>query len=650
MNTAGTSNALLKVPTDFKNLSQASELLNTTFNVIGVCVDHLPSCKSSGTDYTITFTLHDPFWCSGCGLVFRFFHKDETKLPKITQNGDVLILRNVKGIEFKGQTGQVQRISTYNTSWVVLDRASLESSKCPRGSDIKYTKSSGAHDVSADTITYGKAIWDMEPSSSFAMSTKSTSQQIAPTTGNHSGGPIAKRQKFSLIRNLDTPANDRQSIFADLLGEVRKVFCHVDRVELQVTDYTPHKMLYNYSLGCDENRIEGDEYGYISDRRRQWPGPWGQMTIQINLWDAHALFARSSVKEGMLISLRNVHLTLDKDGNKLEGHCRGDKVYSTKVNVTILKPRDGQWEERVSSLLQRKRVYEAKAKNSGQHFVTDASKPKRPACEAEDSDRPKLSKRHRQRSKHQKKHLEASSNSEQKQSPHTEDLVLASNTHVECKAIEAGEKRISDILDATILSRKSSRGNTFRLPFQNCRYKSEIRVVDFYPDDIANFSVPHQTSDREVATDDNYSGSDSELDPRQVEQAVLEWEWRFVLLVEDARLPACIKQQSSQPAQMELLVAHSDACFLLNMEPLDLRSNPQQLEILRNKLFVLWGDLEEQKRLMRSEQRSGPPRCSNKPFTCFIKEYGIRGWSNTDGKIAPQEYERMFQLWGATIK
>ena len=56
---------------------------------------------------------------------------------------------------------------------------------------------------------------------------------------------------------------------------------------------------------------------------------------------------------------------------------------------------------------------------------------------------------------------------------------------------------------------------------------------------------------------------------------------------------------------MKLYIAEPDAQFLLNMDACDLRADARALAELREKLFILWGDLEEQKTQQRAIVRSG---------------------------------------------
>lgn len=66
---------------------------------------------------------------------------------------------------------------------------------------------------------------------------------------------------------------------------------------------------------------------------------------------------------------------------------------------------------------------------------------------------------------------------------------------------------------------------------------------------------------------------------------------------------------------------------------LSLRKSPAALDTLREKLFLLWGDLEERKAreataLKRVDGNSASPRKDEtprmKPFQCCLKEYGVK--------------------------
>ena len=169
-------------------------------------------------------------------------------------------------------------------------------------------------------------------------------------------------------------------------------------------------------------------------------------------------------------------------------------------------------------------------------------------------------------------------------------------------------------------------------------------MVDFFPDDIADFAAPHRSSDYEVLSD--YEESECS-DIETSGTGDLQWEWRFFLLVEDAG-PAPANGQ--QRAQMQLLVAEQDGDYLLDMEASDLHQDPQQVARLREKLFVLWGDLQERKEAVAEGETITSVKPLAKPFECLIKEYGVP--ARTEGCKAEEvsDFERMFRIWGTSVK
>jgi hypothetical protein len=110
-----------------------------------------------------------------------------------------------------------------------------------------------------------------------------------------------------------------------------------------------------------------------------------------------------------------------------------------------------------------------------------------------------------------------------------------------------------------------------------------------------------------------------------------------------------------------------------------LRASPQALSSLREKLFLLWGDLEEIKSQSKSKstnlpnqdqeqnEDAAPRKPKSKPFECCLKEYGIRdtakklkldranedeGGDGDNAKSKQEEnygWERRWRLWGTTI-
>ena len=256
-------------------------------------------------------------------------------------------------------------------------------------------------------------------------------------------------------------------------------------------------------------------------------------------------------------------------------------------------------------------------------------------------------------------------------------------------------------------------GTACILPFQNICSRATVRVVDFFPHDLVDFAVRHKTSEFD-ALSDNENGDDSENGnefssmPSSYNSGLesssnvkSKWEWRFCLLLEDAN-PSMEKIKD----RMKVVVANDDAVFLLKLdaekyvvirellhaasiftsyfssallellliEPLfrntpfrwlipispssSLRTAPVALSQLREKLFILWGDLEERKSCARAlkDRNVNQAICKTTaedgkigmtqslprtiPFQCCIKEYGVKvhgGW------------KRRFRMFGSTI-
>ena len=237
---------------------------------------------------------------------------------------------------------------------------------------------------------------------------------------------------------------------------------------------------------------------------------------------------------------------------------------------------------------------------------------------------------------------------------------------VSCQQIEGVTSiALSDILDNPSLSFETATGKTIALPFQNVCYKTKIRVIDFFPPSLEDFAAPHQQSDRDfLPTDpsnqDGGSDSDSEVDlPSNVEDmdsdsqetAGVRWEWRFTLLVEDPFYTPSSSAKDSPKPQTLLHVDPMAGDYLFNATACNLKRNPEILNRIREKLYHLWGDLEEDKRQQARANRNNGAAMTKATggmsFECYIREYGIPKPGN--GRRETVDYERMFQLWGVNI-
>lgn len=161
---------------------------------------------------------------------------------------------------------------------------------------------------------------------------------------------------------------------------------------------------------------------------------------------------------------------------------------------------------------------------------------------------------------------------------------------------------LTDILDFRP-KLKLEDGRHITAPFTNSKYRAYVRVTDFFPHNLADFAVGRKASIYD-ALSDNESESDSEDDDlgrrngdmtdyidHQTGQWT--WKWKFMIQVEDARRP---DQDSTKPKpRMWLGVDDGSGQFLLNSDACDLRADKVALNQIKEKLFILWGDLEERK-------------------------------------------------------
>jgi protection of telomeres protein 1 len=635
------------LPLGFVDLINAYEQKDKSHNVIGLIVDHLPATKSAGTDYVSTFTLWDPSWPNGLGLKCRYFQKEEARLPQIRANGDVMLLRNLRVKDYRGET---LGISHFSTSWTVFPHDSIPESvedvttEPPRPKFDKLAPTTAPKRTELEYIT---RLCNSRSRKDFAMPPPATSLQIAAIQQAAGGTPSASREdrKFSLVKDLVRPAHFS---FANFLGDVRRVYQNDFRVDLSITDYTAHDDLYCYAHHDeDQDASLGDRFGYMSAEKKAWPGPWGRMTITIVLWEPHATFARRAVKEGDYVFLRNVKVCMGRDGRNLEGKIHGDPMNPDKINVMIYKPADAEANPRMKSLLLRKREYEMKSKDNNWGFIHNPSQIK--SRQSIESSGPAVEESKKKGKKKNKKKGKRTDEAGAEQPAlfagrgGPSDLTRGdSNTLVRCENSGVQLKPISEILDPELLRRKTPKGNEFSLPFQNCCYRSRIRVVDYFPNDLIDFAAPYQESDYRVLSD-HESDAESEMDIDAMGD--IKWEWRFCLVVEDS---GHNPPGAGDRAQMPLLIADKDANYLLQMDACDLRENEQTLNELREKLFVLWGDLQERKEsaLIDSARMS---QVRARPFECLIKEYGIQTRECAGAQKSDLDYQRMFAMWGTTI-
>ncbi|KPI36080.1 Protection of telomeres protein 1 [Cyphellophora attinorum] len=702
--------------------------------MIGVCVDFLPITKSRGSDYTMKLTLHDPYWVDGIGMAFQLFVKKESHAPQVTNQGDVIIFHSA-GTLYNPRMGKVA-LSNYSSTWSVLDYDSLRNSTADDFSDVVIHRSDRdgvkAPIPNVEEIKYAKAILELEDSSSWKGLQGQTSLETNNIMAANGGTPSMVRGKERSISSLTIPVD--RDYYVDILAEVRRIYTTDMRMELSVTDYTDENpSLFDCKPESDENAHDpGDQFGYIASSHKAWPGPWGRRTFNITLWEPHRSYAVASVTHGSLIQFRNVHVKVDQQA-KLEGIVHQDKLYPDKVLVSAHKPYEAETNEPLRDLLKRKKAYEDHCKRSGLRFVRDADPKKLPSHSKldqangraispqleeapRDAKAAKRNKRNKQKQK--KKAASAAKNGLDDANERSAGLAekavssLAANAHVRTVTSTQSLISISSILEPSTRQQKTMAGNIWIAPFVNQRYKSKVKVIDFYPNNLEDFAVrakrkseyaeagidsdddeenekadntPHDHDESSSEDANSDGGNDSDAMAVDNEEGIpsnkkrrSKWEWRFALTITD---PNTSPTNASDDKVIRLIVTGDGAEHLLRASACNLRKSPNALAQLREKLFILWGNLEEllTEQLSTSRSRAGSgdvntdaadqdrdrrsalslvqKHYKSQPFECFIEEYGVLKAKKTrirnDGSIGNgdrmEDWERCFRICKTTI-
>ncbi|KAK0635380.1 hypothetical protein B0T17DRAFT_516123 [Bombardia bombarda] len=261
------------------------------------------------------------------------------------------------------------------------------------------------------------------------------------------------------------------------------------------------------------------------------------------------------------------------------------------------------------------------------------------------------------------------------------DALLSLNELVTCEQRRGTPiKFIGNMLE-TVYYNTTIEGHSVELPcpFTCANYMASVRVVDFNPRSLEDFAISRKVtdfaclSDNESDTEDP-SGDGSDDDDAAGAGVRRVWEWRFELQLEDATAPPGKKKK-----RLWVVVDNPEAQCLTDLDAVDLRRNAQVLAQLRERLFTLWGNLEEVKtaeeaaakrRRLRDKPLDSDDEAektqaaaaadsdavSNKPFLCCIKQFGVRAKNIRSSSAAAageekewKEWERVFALFGTRI-
>ncbi|KAF8420548.1 hypothetical protein BGX38DRAFT_1240918 [Terfezia claveryi] len=359
----------------------------------------------------------------------------------------------------------------------------------------------------------------------------------------------------------------------------------------------------------------------------------GQYTLQITLWEVHADAARKIVRDGCLLNLKNVRAKRNADG-KMEGALHGDRKFPDRVDISVVK----DLKDPLVALLSRRKV-EYKRRSESERLEYEEAL---------------------------RKQVEDIEEREQEEKKEAEKL---NENIITRKANGVPSILVGDILNPVDINLKET-------PYVNRNYRTICRVVDFLPTSLSNsgqvMNVYSDGSEKPAFGEEHdHEGDDDDVPESQRK----EWEFKFALLVE-----------GEDGATMRLMVDDKSAQFLLKMDATDLKADPCVLAELREKLYILWGDLEERKsrklkrldmgkrgtgrepdttfKKRRRSNKNGDEDCTSgdsdnsdedgnglivgrsKYFAALVREYGVKRTSG-EGEVY---WQRMFGLFGVMIK
>ncbi|PQE21190.1 telomere-binding alpha subunit central domain-containing protein [Rutstroemia sp. NJR-2017a BVV2] len=608
-NTSSPPGAEVPLPSGFESIEQiknmpSPRLVTKPFvNVIGFVHDFQPPIKTRGTDFKCTMEIKDfSSRFETRGLKVNMFATEE-KMPRVGAR-DAVLIRKAKAQMW---SGDVSLLTNFITEIHVLRAASIPKSLTSLA-NIPWISKPPLKSQKPDILETNHVIW---AHNNIDQSTLPTSQEFEVKTMQ----AVNVREKYSLLQHV------KEGSFHDIIGEVRKIYgASYDMLTIYLSDYTANVGFYNYtyngvSTEGPEGR-DGDDFGYLKGKPktedRTWKGPYGKMTIQITCFEHHAHFIRENVKEGHWLKLKNIHFSAGK--GCLEGKLRVDRdAWENKVQIEILEQQEDQEEvdPRWKDCVRRKRDYFKKFEKQRKELRNEATgvRGKRKA----DSEAGPA-----KNSKQRRKELRAAAEAKIAAKKEAEDvktkpvLKVDLNINIQCNYPDKAPISLSEIIQPLPLSPDPEHAGKCA-PFSNQKFKANVRVVDYFPHDIRDFAVGRRVTEYDMLSDcssDEESEFDNLMDMDSF-AAQRKWEWRFALVVEDAD-PDGPKHRTT------LIVGNSDAQMLLNIEAdaCNLRANPEVLHAVKEQLFNLWGDLEEQKSaLLLAQQAAKKKRAPDPPST-----------------------------------
>ncbi|KFY00333.1 hypothetical protein O988_03371 [Pseudogymnoascus sp. VKM F-3808] len=592
--------ALLK---DFKSIREISDMDPTLVakqrpfvNVVGLIRDYQPPRLTGGTDWKMALTIVDKSIEESYEIdimkVNIFLARSD--MPTISGVAQPVLLRNFR---VQIHSGAISLITNYRSEIHVFPE------QIPKGPTLPQpTSKRGKVDI--EEIRHVVWLQTHMKRDAFPDSREFQERVSQATT---------LKVKSCELKDA------RAGMFCDLVGEVIHMFDVSDRTTVYLTDYTVNKNFYNHVIPGVNPILEGrdgDDFGYSnpmlmhkSKKTNEWKGPYGKMSVQLTAFDDHSERFKEHVKVGNWVKLLNVYFEFPKTGGCLEAKLRTDRRAhpgKIQVQVLIVPENRGDMDFMWKNALRRKRDYQETVRQQKRELEQEieevTGKRKR-----DDSEPPvKMSGKLRRKEKRKAMAEKLQRKSKIESGPEklivdtSTDDKIALNTAVKCHKQSGSAIPLPYILrNRRSVAASADNGDEIYAPFVNANYRANLRVTDFFPHKLEDFSVGRKPNEFDCLSDFDPT-SDEEDDVNTVGKDIsdfilrgndpFQWSWRFALQVEDAS-----PSEGETKERIWVLIDNESGQFLLSEDAANLHATPDVLAAVREKLFVLWGDLEERK-------------------------------------------------------
>lgn len=642
-------------------------------NIVAMVKDCLLPIPTNGQDFKSTLRLFDLSTQDGFEELSLVIFRPEHLMPRVGA-GDVIIMQSAKLQRYKGDLSLVTHHRTclhvYQASLIPQYPQSANSALKP---DPK--------NPTSKPLLHAEAFvsWLYHSINKSSVPSEAQFRERAEQSLN-------LKDKFSRLEHV------REGKFYDLVVQVvREPYDLVDKATVWITDYTENETSFPMTAGCEES----DPYNYTPAKTTNasqsstsaFQGPYGKRCMQLTCFETHAAFVKRWVHQGAYVRLKNIQIKYGHNGQYLEGFLRQDREASLfKVQIEVLETTDAEnTDVHLKELIRRKRDY-FKGRKKDIKLASAGATGSQKRSVAEESGGQKMNARKRRALQRAAISSNVSPDGDNAQGP-----VADLNGYVRCANEDQPASNIKSLIKRVHYS-TTSHGTAMdiQLPFTCLKYRVNARVIDFHPPRLLDFACSRKRSETDILSDCSSSSSDmDEEDNGVLNSSEVVWEWRFALSLQEASAPG--QQKDGTPETVWVFVDNGEAEHLTGLTACDLRKHPDTLSQLRERLFTLWGNLEELKSKQTAKPKAkkpppkpnnGPPPDSsdeeavkkrreadttagdahgspnpglapqNRPFSCCVRQYGVRVPEEDPQKANAGEgkrWERAYGLFGTKV-